>query len=409
MENKNGARGQKWKTAAVSTALLFVLSGCNMVSQNGEQATGDAVVSENQTSGNVDEKGNVTVSKVRVDVSSGITDAVDTVGDAVVSVINMQVIDPSSQWGLFGGSGETTQSEGQLETAGTGSGVIYKKKGDTAYLVTNNHVVKGSDAVEVLFKDGTKVEAKVVGTDLWTDLAVLSIPSEHATTIAEFGDSDALTVGEPAIAIGSPLGTNFASSVTSGIISAIGRTVPVDTNEDNTPDWEMTAIQTDAAINPGNSGGALVNVAGQVVGINSMKISSSTVEGIGFAIPSNDVVGIVNKLEEDGEVIRPVLGVSLVDLSMISQQQQESVLKLPEDVQNGVVVAQVEQNSAAEEAGMQQYDVIVNFNGKEVSNTIELRKEIYSTQVGDEVKVEFYRQNEKQTVTVQMKEEKNGL
>ena len=409
MENKNGARGQKWKTAAVSTALLFVLSGCNMVSQNGEQTTGDAVVSENQTSGNVDEKGNVTVSKVRVDVSSGITDAVDTVGDAVVSVINMQVIDPSSQWGLFGGSGETTQSEGQLETAGTGSGVIYKKKGDTAYLVTNNHVVNGSDAVEVLFKDGTKVEAKVVGTDLWTDLAVLSIPSEHATTIAEFGDSDALTVGEPAIAIGSPLGTNFASSVTSGIISAIGRTVPVDTNEDNTPDWEMTAIQTDAAINPGNSGGALVNVAGQVVGINSMKISSSTVEGIGFAIPSNDVIGIVNKLEEDGEVIRPVLGVSLVDLSMISQQQQESVLKLPEDVQNGVVVAQVEQNSAAEEAGMQQYDVIVNFNGKEVSNTIELRKEIYSTQVGDEVKVEFYRQNEKQTVTVQMKEEKNGL
>src|SRR5699024_10088426 len=317
------------KTAAVSSLLVLLLTGCGVVNQKGQNDTGSAP-GETETTGKVDEQGNVTVSEVRVDVSSGITDAVDTVEGAVVSVINMQAVNPADQWGLFGGSGETNQSEEQLEQVGTGSGVIYKKDGDTAYLVTNNHVVKGSDAVEVLFKDGTKVEANVVGTDLWTDLAVLTIPAEHVTTVAEFGDSDNLTVVAPAIASGSRLGSNFASSVTSGIISAIGRTVPVDTNEDNTVDWEMTAIQTDAAINPGNSGGALVNIAGQVIGINSMKISTNTVEGMGFAIPSNDVVNIVNKLEENGEVVRPVLGVSLVDLSMISQQQQETVLELPE-------------------------------------------------------------------------------
>lgn len=409
--NKYNLSKTAWKKIAVSSLLLVTLSGCNMVTQNEGHSSDSESAGEAQTTRNVDQNGKVTVSNVEVDVSSGITKAVDVVGDAVVSVINMQVIDPSSQWGLFGGSGgESSQSKGELETAGTGSGVIYKKNGDTAYLVTNNHVVKGSDAVEVLFKDGTKAEAEVVGTDLWTDLAVLSIPAEHVTKVAEFGNSDKLTVGEPAIAIGSPLGTNFASSVTSGIISAINRTVPVDTNEDNTPDWEMTAIQTDAAINPGNSGGALINISGQVVGINSMKISSSAVEGIGFAIPSNDVVNIVNKLEENGEVMRPMLGVSLVDLSVISRQQQESVLQIPETVQSGVVIAQVEEGSAAQESGLQQYDVIVSFNGKEVSNTIELRKEIYNTEIGDQVEIEYYRQKEKQTVSVEMKEEKkNGL
>ena len=201
--------------------------------------------------------------------------------------------------------------------------------------------------------------------------------------------------------------TAFASSVTSGIISAVGRAVPVDTNSDGTIDWEMTAIQTDAAINPGNSGGALINIAGQVIGINSMKISSSTVEGMGFAIPANDVVDIVNKLESTGEVIRPVFGISLVDLTMISQQQQETVLRIPAEVEQGVVVAQVTEDSAASNAGIQQYDVIVEFNGQTIDNSIELRKEIYDTEIGEEIEVSYYRQNELQTVTVVMQEANN--
>src|SRR5690625_3690242 len=391
------------KLIAVTSLLSIILAACGMGDQPGDETT-DTAPGQTETTGNVDEAGNVTISNVRVDVSSEITDAVEIVEGAVVSVINMQTVTPGNQWGLFGGSGEAVQpdDQGELEQAGTGSGVVYKQDGDTSYVVTNNHVVEGSDAVEVLFKDGTKEEARVIGSDLWTDLAVLTISSENVTTVADFGDSDNLTVGEPAIAIGSPLGTNFASSVTSGIISAIGRSVPVDTNYDGTIDWEMTAIQTDAAINPGNSGGALVNIAGQVVGINSMKISSGMVEGMGFAIPANDVVDIVNELEQNGEVIRPVLGISLVDLQVISQQQQETVLQLPEEVQHGVVVAQVVEGSAADEAGMQQYDVITSFNGEEVQNSIELRQEIYDTEIGQEVEVTFYRQGEEQTVTVQM-------
>jgi serine protease Do len=244
---------------------------------------------------------------------------------------------------------------------------------------------------------------------MWTDLAVLEIDSEAVSATAEFGDSENLTVGEPAIAIGSPLGTNFASSVTSGIISATGRTVPVDTNMDGENDWEMTAIQTDAAINPGNSGGPLVNIAGQVVGINSMKISSSTIEGMGFAIPSNDALDIINQLEQDGEVIRPVIGVAMVDLSMVSPQQQEAILNLPEDVTGGVVIAEVQPNSSADEAGLESNDVIVSFNGEEVANGIELRQEIYDTEIGDEVEIEFYRDGELQsvTLTLQSTEEQN--
>lgn len=413
MEDKQKLSSKK--RIQVITGLLFLslLAGCATPNQGDTSSNETTDSSQQQTTGNLDEQGNVTVSNVQVNVSSEITDAVKVVEDTVVSVINLQkASNQTDEWGLFGGSGEetgVTQDQERLEQIGTGSGVIYKKDGDRAFLVTNNHVVEGSDAIEIILRDGTKADAEVIGTDVWTDLAVLSISSKDITTVAEFGDSDSLTVGEPAIAIGSPLGTNFASSVTAGIISAIGRTVPVDTTGDKLADWEMTAIQTDAAINPGNSGGALVNVSGQVVGINSMKISLDTVEGIGFAIPSNDVVFIVNKLEKDGEVVRPMLGISLVDLAMISRQQQETVLQLPLDIQNGVVIAQVTEDSPAALAGLKQYDVIVNFNGIEVNNTIELRKEIYKTDIGDEIEIEFYRKDEKQKVTVEMKEGQEGF
>lgn len=338
------------------------------------------------------------------DFASGVTAAVEAADEAVVSVMNMQQIngDLSSILDFYGLPTPDMSGEPTLEQAGTGSGVIYKSEGGDAYVVTNNHVVDGSDALEVLFMDGTTVEAELVGSDVWTDLAVLKIPNDAVTTVAEFGDSDQLVVGEPAIAIGSPLGTEFASSVTAGIISGIGRSVPVDTDGDQQVDWETSAIQTDAAINPGNSGGALVNAAGQVIGINSMKISSSTVEGMGFAIPSNDVKDIVKQLEENGEVIRPYLGIGLMDLSFISADEQ-ALLKLPEDLEQGVVVSSVVPGSPADDAGLQDYDVIVGFNGEPVTGSVELRQNIYSSEVGSEVELEFYRDGEKQTTTVTMR------
>jgi len=390
-------KNKAYRTLLALSLSGALLAGCDAIDQETDPETEEEGTVEDTP---VDEEGDVQVSEVRVDVSSDITDAVQEVDNAVVSIINMQRIG-QNPFGWYEGSEET--SEEDLQQVGTGSGAVYKVDGDTAYVFTNNHVVDGSDAIEVLFKDGSRVEASIVGADLWTDLAVLAIDASDVDTVAEFGDSENLTVGEPAIAIGSPLGTNFASSVTSGIISATGRTVPVDTNMDGENDWEMTAIQTDAAINPGNSGGPLVNIAGQVVGINSMKISSSTIEGMGFAIPSNDALDIINQLEQNGEVVRPVIGVAMVDLSMVSPQQQEAILNLPEDVTGGVVIAEVQPNSSADEAGLEPNDVIVSFNGQEVANGIELRQEIYDTEIGDEVEIEFYRDGERQSATLTMR------
>lgn len=391
-------KNKLWKTLVTTGIAATVLAGCDTTLNETET---DPETEDVEEQGSVDDEGNVTISDIRVDVTSGITDAVEEVDDAVVSILNLQQMS-QNPWGWYGGTQSAEEGEDLLQ-AGTGSGAVYKVEDGTAYIFTNNHVIEGSDVIDVLFKDGTRVEAQLLGSDVWTDLAVLSIEADPVTTVAEFGDSDNLTVGEPAIAIGSPLGTNFASSVTSGIISAVERTVPVDTNMDGEMDWEMTAIQTDAAINPGNSGGPLINIAGQVIGINSMKISSSVVEGMGFAIPSNDAINIINQLEQNGEVVRPVLGVGMVDLAMVSYQQQQAILNLPEDVNEGVVIAEVAPGSSADEAGLEANDVIVSFNGVDVTNGVDLRQQIYSTEIGQEVEVQYYRDGELESTTMTMR------
>ena len=233
-ETKNKKRGS-WKNGLVGG----LIGGLVVAALGGGYlaATDNGVNTETGT-GMVDkDTGEVITTNVSVDVTSDVTEAVAKVEDSVVSVVNMQ---SQADGGLEGAleTDSAQEEEDSLQTAGEGSGVIYKKDGDTAYVVTNNHVIDGSDAIEVILKDGTKVEAELIGTDIWTDLAVLSIPSEKVTTVATFGDSDAVTVGEPAIAIGSPLGTNFASSVTQGIISAKNRSVETDITGDGVVDWE---------------------------------------------------------------------------------------------------------------------------------------------------------------------------
>nr|WP_107994620.1 trypsin-like peptidase domain-containing protein [Trichococcus paludicola] len=358
---------------------------------------------ESGTDGNGNTSVNETVTDVAVNITTDTTAAVEKVQDAVVSIINMQ----AGNTNMFGfdlpqNSSDTTN--GTLETSSEGSGVIYKIEDDLAYIVTNNHVIDGAVELEILMKDGTKEVATVVGSDVWTDLAVLTIPAANVTAVASFGDSDAVNVGEPAIAIGSPLGTEFATSVTQGIISAKNRSVSTDVDGDSIVDWDVTALQTDAAINPGNSGGALINIAGQVIGINSMKISDSNVEGMGFAIPSNDVLTIINELEQNGEIVRPILGVSMLDLSQISAAQQSSVLTLPEGVTEGVVIAEVQALSAAELGGLEQYDVITEMNGEAVTSIVDLRKILYALEVGTDVEISYYRAGTLQSTTVTLTE-----
>lgn len=318
--------------------------------------------------------------QLSVDVTTGVTEAVEKASGAVVGVSNIQSV--TDFW-------NHTKSN---QEAGTGSGVIYKKEGGKAYVITNNHVVEGAKSLEVTLVDGTKVEAKLVGTDIWTDLAVLEIDAKGVDSVITFGDSDALKQGETVIAIGNPLGLDFYGSVTTGVVSGKDRAIPVDINGDGVVDWQAEVLQTDAAINPGNSGGALINLAGQLVGINSMKISESAVEGIGLAIPVNSAIPIIQDLERNGKVNRPSMGITLVDLTNVPAIHQKDTLKLPAEVTTGVVVNEVIRNSPAAKAGMKTYDVIVEMDGEKIENTIDLRKHLYNEkEIGDVLKVKVYR------------------
>ena len=253
-----------------------------------------------------------TITQNATAVSTDVTKAVEKISEAVVGITNIQ----ASNGGFW-----MQQSE---EAVGSGSGVIYKIENNKAFIITNHHVVEGAKQLEVTLVDGSKEEAELIGSDVWTDLAVIVIDAKNIKTVAEFGDSDVLKVGEAVIAIGNPLGLDFYGSVTQGIVSGKDRSVPVDVNADGVSDWTTEVLQTDAAINAGNSGGALVNLAGELIGINSMKIASSSVEGLGFSIPINSAIPIIEELEKNGEVKRPTMGISLMDLTEVPPPLQQS-------------------------------------------------------------------------------------
>lgn len=320
---------------------------------------------------------------------------VERIGGAVVGITNIQSRGGSGMFGM--------QEDAVGVPVGTGSGVIYKKEGDLAYIVTNNHVVTGSNQLEVTLADGTDVEGTLVGTDIWTDLAVVTMDASAADTVVEFGDSSALRAGQPVIAIGNPLGLEFAGSVTTGVVSGLERIVPVDVNEDGQPDFQSEAIQTDAAINPGNSGGALLDATGKLIGINSAKISTETVEGIGLAIPIDIAVPIIEQLEANGEVQRPTMGVTTVDLASIPSAYYETEIGLPADVTTGAVVQRVLPNSAASQAGLRPLDVITQVDGQPVENSGDLRQHLFTEKrVGDRMEVTFYRDGQQQQVTLSL-------
>lgn len=361
------------------------------------------------SSGVKDDNQNVKVSNVKVDADSDTSDAVEKVQNAVVSVINLQSTSTQENGEIFG-TEQQENDDSDEEAAGEGSGVIYKKDGNDAYIVTNNHVVAGQSGLEVVMADGSRETAELVGTDAYTDLAVLKISANNVDTVATFGDSDELKVGEPAIAIGSPLGSDYANSVTQGIISSLNRLVS--SQSESGDDVSTNAIQTDAAINPGNSGGPLINAGGQVIGINSSKIASSgeagvSVEGMGFAIPSNDVTDIINELEQNGKITRPALGISMLDLNTISTEQREQILKIPDSIENGVVVQNAGKSTPAGKAGLKQYDVITEVDGKKIKDSTELRAALYKKSVGDNLKVTFYRQDSKETANVKLTEDQS--
>lgn len=383
-----------WKTSLVSgtvasmvTSSVFIFGG-DFIDQGKKSVDESAqTASVAQTEGA--EKEGVTPQKLSTSTDSkDRANMVESASKSIVGVVNLQDTQNQSPF-----QQQSTESE-KVET-GTGSGVIYKKANGKAYIITNNHVIEGAKEVEISLYDGQKATAAVVGADALTDLAVLTIDASKAPDGIKFGNSDSMRPGEEVLAIGNPLGLDFSRSVTQGIVSATGRSISVDTSDGA---WALDVIQTDAAINPGNSGGALINTAGEVIGINSLKISESGVEGLGFAIPSNDVIPVVTELIENGKITRPYLGVSLASIEELPQYYLQDV---PEAAKTGVMITSVEAGSAAEKGGLKQQDIIMEMDGTKISTAAELRKYLYTDKkIGDKVKVKVYRGKEEKTATI---------
>ncbi|TVY00003.1 S1C family serine protease [Cohnella terricola] len=354
-----------------------------------------------------------------VETSERIISASEKVRPAVVSIINL-----SKQALDLQGAGNLKDGEIPYN-ASMGSGVIFQKKDGKAYIITNAHVIQDAGKVQAVLGNGSKKDAKIVGKDIVTDLAVLEVDGSGIDTVVEIGDSDKLRIGEMVIAIGNPLG--FGNSFTQGIVSSTKRIIPVSINQDGNYDWEQEVIQTDAAINQGNSGGALVDLNGRLVGINSMKVADMGVEGIGFAIPIDGAMPILKDLLEKGKVSRPYMGVYTMDLSSYldsadmgdlyndsdsdvpaeegadSDEYAPEAPVIPDGVEDGVIV--LEAVGPSLDAGLKFNDIIVALDGKAIESTLDLRKYLYSAKkIGETLKVTYYRDGKKQTLDVKLSE-----
>lgn len=308
-----------------------------------------------------------------------IPDIADSVGPSVVSIQNNKIV---ANW-----SGEFTQS-------GLGSGVIFKEDEEKVYIMSNAHVVEGASTLSVTLLGNAKVPAQIVGYDTVTDIAVVSvlqedIPEELREQIkpAPLGDSDSLRVGDMAIAIGTPINEAYNNTVTVGYISALDRQI-------NLTDQQFNLIQTDAAINPGNSGGALVGPTGEVIGINTIKLVDSEIEGMGFAIPINDVKPIVEEIMTHGKIIRPSLGILGENL----QEELGSYWEIPV----GILIHEVVPGSSADLAGIKPGDIIIEFDNKRISTVEELQDILLEKQVGDVSQVKVVRGSQKYEANVKL-------
>ena len=309
-----------------------------------------------------------TISEKNVNITdTGISESVDKVKDSVVVI-------------------ETYQRN---TLAGTGTGFVYDTDDKYGYIMTNHHVIEGAATINITYSDDTETTAKVVGSDEYADIAVLKVDKDTIKSVATIGKSTHVKEGHTVYTIASPMGKNIRGNVTRGILSGKDRMVSVSING-SSADWIMNVMQTDAAINPGNSGGPLSNANGEVIGINSMKIVQNTIEGIGFAIPIEDAINYANSLREDGKINRPYIGVSMLNATSTMQLAYAGI-RLDKDITEGVVVVDVEKNSAGSKAGLQSEDVIIKVGDNKVSDVAEFRYQLYSHKVGETISITVIR------------------
>ena len=281
---------------------------------------------------------------------------------------------------------------------GYGSGFVYKKEGNYGYILTNNHVVEDASSIKLTLSNGEEVEAEVLGTDSYMDIAVLRMDGDAVLQVAQIGDSTEAKLGDTIFTVGTPVSTEYAGTVTKGIISGENREITI---TDNGTSYMMEAIQIDASINPGNSGGPLVNINGEVIGVNSVKLVESSIEGMGFAIPIEVAMAQIDKLENGEAIARPVIGVSLYDLDSLPLLGN-SDLRVDDSIKSGVVVNSVESGSDAEAAGLKRNDIIIKVDDTSVKGSAHLKYLLYKHNIGDSVKLTIVRNGNEKELTLKL-------
>ena len=320
---------------------------------------------------------NETTTKIEKEVTvtdKGISDGIDNIYDAVVVIENYK----------------------KNKLTGIGSGFIYSEDG---YIMTNHHVIEKADELRVTLTSGETITATVKGSDEYADIAIIQIDKKYVKAIAKLGNSEKTKVGDTVFTIGSPMNASYSGTVTRGILSGKNRMVEVSVNSSSS-DWIMNVMQTDAAINPGNSGGPLCNVSGEVIGVNSMKIVQSDIEGISFAIPIEDALEYANKIVSGVEIKRSYLGIKMGDLSTSYYNLIKNNITIDPSVTYGVIVFDVNNDGPALKAGIQKGDVVIQIGNNKVDNVAKLRYYLYKHNPNDEVEVKIIRGKEEKSFKV---------
>lgn len=334
-----------------------------------------------------------TVSKVlgtyTIDENS-ISSSVDKVYDATVTIIT------------YSGTNQVS----------SGTGFVYKEEGNMAYIMTNNHVVSSGDSAKVIFSDGSEADTKILGGDIYADIAVLTTKSKNVKQVAALGNTKDIKVGDTTFAVGAPLGNTYSGTVTKGILSGKERLVEVSLGG-TTSDYYMKVLQTDAALNPGNSGGPLCNINGEVIGVTSLKLTQQqtsltttySVEGMGFAIPIEDALNYANIIEKGEAVKRPYIGISMIDITD-SYYLWQAGITIPDGVKNGAAILEVVDSSPASKAGLQKGDIITKLEKEGIDSVAELRYELYKHNPGETITITINRGGKEKEVPINLEETK---
>lgn len=280
----------------------------------------------------------------------------------------------------------------------TGTGFIYKEDNENGYLITNHHVIEGGNKFIITLSEGEETEATLLGSDEYSDIAVLKIPKESVKQVAKLGESANMEIGDTVFTVGSPMGKEYMGTVTKGILSGKNRTVKVSSGNNS---LMLEVLQTDAAINPGNSGGPLVNINGEVIGVNSMKLVEDRIEGMGFAIPMEIVTTLIDKLETGQKIERPLIGIEMADIDNSFYLYRQGII-IPEDVDKGVVVTKVSDNYPAGKAGLQKGDIILSINDTEIEDSTHFKYLLYKYNIGDEITIKYYRDKKIQETKIKL-------